>query len=163
MFGMFMGIYMILLLMYATCSLGCLLFLLTARPVTNFIRKINKLLMKNVKDGEAQLISRKRLTTVETVMGREENVTVSTGHDFIFLFDLLAHNYGLEHALKMMTHVDKDFFKLLAPRVNVKDGDIGLHHISIEWLPAEMEHLCLEHGFHLSHWSTNQNRCSIGA
>ena len=161
MFGMLMGIFMILLVMYATCSLGCLAFLLIRRPVSNFIRKINRLLKKkmragSLKDGEAQLINRKRFTTVETEMGREENVKISTGHDFIFLFDLLAHNYGLEAALKMMTYVDKDFFNLLATNVNVKDGDVGPHHISIEWSPAEMEHLCMEHNHALSHWSLRE-------
>ena len=154
MFGLFMGSFMILCFVYAVCSMGCLLFLLTSRPVSNFICKLNRLLKKHSGDGEAHLLGHKRETVVQLLEGAPEaSVTISAGRDFIFLFDLLAHNYGLEHALKLMTQVDKDTCAILAPEVYVKDDDVGTNHLSIEWSPAKLDDLFKEHGHSLSHWS----------
>ena len=142
MFGIFIIIYVLLLMIYAVCCGGCLLFLVTSRPVTGFVSKVNR-----YQDGgnTGTLISRKRTTVMETEEGRLDDVVISTGFDFLFLFDLLAHNYGLEQALKSMTYVDKDFYKLMAPTVTVKDNDVGSHHITVEWTQTQMESLLEEH------------------
>ena len=106
MFGIFIVIYILLLMIYAVCCGGCLLFLVTSRPVTGFISKVNRY---QGGGNTGTLISRKRTTIMETEDGLLDDVVISTGHDFLFLFDILAHNYGLEQALKSMTYVDKDF------------------------------------------------------
>ena len=133
MFSIFIVIYGLLLLLYGICSMGCLLFLVTSRPVTAFMSRVNKL------SGSGQKIDRKRTTIVEKEEGVKDDVVLSEGHDFLFLFDLLAHNYGLELALKSMTYVDKDFYKLMSPKVTVKNEEIGCNDISVEWTPSQME------------------------
>ena len=142
MFSIFIVIYGLLLVLYGICSMGCLMFVVTSRPVTAFMSRVNKLLRCGKK---RKLISRKRVTVVEKEEGVKDDVVLSMGHDFFFLFDLLAHNYGLELALKSMTYVDKDFYNLMSPMVTVKNIDIGCNDMTVEWTPSQMETLLEEH------------------
>ena len=142
MFSIFIVIYGLLLVLYGICSMGCLMFVVTSRPVTAFMSTVNKLSGSGQK---STLIHRKRTTVVEKEEGLKDDVVLSEGHDFLFLFDLLAHNYGLELALKSMTYVDKDFYNLISPKVTVKNMDIGCNDITVEWTPSQMEILLEEH------------------
>jgi hypothetical protein len=78
----------VLVALYGFMSVGALVWCFKFRAVTRLLHKIEKM---------------------ESLVSHDE------GKDFLFLFDLLAHNCGLEATLRVLTHSDDNFCKICRP------------------------------------------------
>lgn len=130
-----------LMVLYALCSFGCLMFCWGFRPVTNFLNTVISLSKKqrtNTNDTN-NMKKRKSIWNIEDGNSRtfDKDHFDYPGKDFVFLFDLLGHNYGLESTLKMLSHTDRGFTNLLTPIAAVKKVEIN--KLSVEWCPSELE------------------------
>ena len=65
------------------------------------------------------------LDTIEAQKGESNSLTRlkdSSGEDFLFLFDLLAHSCGLESTLRVLTHSDETFYDIVKPCYDIANG-----------------------------------------
>jgi hypothetical protein len=70
--------------------------------------------------------------------------TCSQGRDFLFLFDLLAHNCGLEATLRVLTHSDDNFYEICKPTLHTKV--LEEDKLKISWIPADIERWMRDEG-----------------
>ena len=107
----------LLIMFHALLSLGAIIWCFKFRAVSNLLKKIEAM-----------------RSAWETDLTNQEN----GGMDFLFLFDLLAHNCGLEATLRVLTHSDENFHEICrphVPKVVVREED----KLKIAWGPADIE------------------------
>jgi hypothetical protein len=112
-----------LLACHGILSIGAIIWCWKFRAVTN--------LLKNI-EGKRSI--------------REPGLdTPSQGLDFLFLFDLLAHNCGLESTLRVLTHSDDNFYKICKPTL---ESNVLLEEdkLKISWIPADIERWMRDEG-----------------
>ena len=107
----------LLLLLHGLLSIGAIVWCFKFRSVSNLLKKIEAM-----------------RSAWETDLTSQDN----GGMDFLFLFDLLAHNCGLEATLRVLTHSDDNFHEICrpnAPKIVVREED----KLKISWGPADIE------------------------
>ena len=137
-FHLFHLLHFGVMVVYALCCVGCLVFCLGFRPVTNFIFSVcslSEVIANGTQNGKKH-VSLWNVESGDLRKFNRENINYP-GKDFIFLFDLLAHNYGLESTLKMLSHCDQEFHNLLTPKATVQKRKID--KLLVEWSPCELE------------------------
>ena len=114
----------LLLLMHCLLSVGAIIWCFKFRAVSNLLKKIEAM-----------------RSAWETDLTNEDG----GGMDFLFLFDLLAHNCGLESTLRVLTHSDDNFHEICrpnAPKIVVREED----KLKISWRPADIERWMRDQG-----------------
>ena len=107
----------LLLLMHGLLSVGAIIWCFKFRAVSNLLKKIEAM-----------------RSAWETDLTNQDG----GGMDFLFLFDLLAHNCGLEATLRVLTHSDDNFHEICrpnVPKIVVREED----KLKISWRPADIE------------------------
>ena len=107
------------LAVHGALSLGALVWCWKFRDVSNLLRKI-----ENMRRNEWEP------NLVEEYGG---------GKDFFFLFDLLAHNCGLESTLRVLTHSDDYFYEICKPNLDESCLFVEEDKLKVSWLPADIE------------------------
>ena len=92
----------ILLILHLLCSFTAIMWCLFFRSITNLLKTI-----ENEKSEDSSSFRK---------------VKEMSGHDFFFLFDLLAHSCGLEATLRVLTHSDETFYKICKPEFDMISG-----------------------------------------
>ena len=90
---------------------------------------------------------------VKTLKESEKQVLVkSNGMDFLFLFDMIAHNCGIPATLRVLTYIAPRFTEFCVPHLKIKDLEMTESTLSISWNPPPLlkingkqyHHLCLQ-------------------
>jgi hypothetical protein len=124
-------VQVVLMLLVAACSAGSLLWCLCLRSVSRLLIKIED----DHPDWDFG------------------GLEPGKGKDFLFLFDLLSHNSGIESTLRVLTHADDTFRRICIPKVcfivmlsKYIDSQISNEcvrveedKLKIEWKPAGLE------------------------
>ena len=118
-FFLMLWIQSALLAAHGTLSLGALIWCWKFRDVSSLLRKIDKM----------------RRSEWEPSLNGEEG----GGKDFLFLFDLLAHNCGLESTLRVLTHSDDYFYEICKPNLDENCLLVEEDKLKVSWLPADIE------------------------
>ena len=65
----------------------------------------------------------------------------TTGKDFLFLFDMLAHTSGIESTLRVLTHADETFRQICLPGLRNDAAHIKVEEdkVKVVWNPASLE------------------------
>jgi hypothetical protein len=64
----------------------------------------------------------------------------TSGEDFLFLFDLLAHSCGLESTLRVLTHSDPTFYEICKPNIDpALQLELEEDKLKVIWAPADIE------------------------
>ena len=73
----------------------------------------------------------------------------TTGRDFLFLFDMLAHTSGIESTLRVLTHADETFRRICLPKLRNDSTHIRVEEdkVKVIWSPASLENW-LQHNSH---------------
>ena len=73
----------------------------------------------------------------------------TSGRDFLFLFDMLAHTSGIESTLRVLTHADETFRRICLPKLRNDTTHIRVEEdkVKVIWSPASLENW-LEHNSH---------------
>lgn len=109
----------VMLILHGTLSLIGLLWSFKFRPVAKLLKKIYK----------------------DRGILNQPLAVRSNGEDFLFLFDFLAHSYGLESTLRVLTHVDQVFHAICKPNLDVESHVcVEEDKVQIKWREAEIEH-----------------------
>ena len=111
----------LLLLFHGLLSVGAIVWCFKFRAISNLLGKIEAM-----------------RSAWETDLANEDGVGGGGGMDFLFLFDLLAHNCGLEATLRVLTHSDDNFHEICkpnTPKISVLEED----KLKISWRPADLE------------------------
>ena len=103
---------------HGALSLGALVWCWKFRDVSNLLRKI-----ENMRRSEWE----------PSLVGE------GGGKDFLFLFDLLAHNCGLESTLRVLTHSDDYFYQICKPNLDENCLFVEEDKLKVSWLPADIE------------------------
>jgi hypothetical protein len=65
---------------------------------------------------------------------------LGVSYDFLFLFDLLAHSFGLEPTLRVLTHSDLIFYQICKPNIDlVSNLKLFEDKVKVTWSPADIE------------------------
>ncbi|TRY63902.1 hypothetical protein TCAL_14320 [Tigriopus californicus] len=108
-----------LLLLHGVLSLIALLWSVEFRPVAKLLSKI---------DQDRQSLN-------------QPQIVRSSGEDFLFLFDFLAHSYDLESTLRVLTHSDEVFHAICKPNLLLEhDVHVEEDKVEIKWREAEIDH-----------------------
>ncbi len=120
----------VFLVLHGSMSVGVLIWSCRYRAVTRLLKNIEQ--TKNARDEESS-----------------EIFSHSRNNDFLFLFDLLAHNCGLESTLRVLTHSDENFYKVCKP--NLEDNCLELEEdkLKVTWFPADIELWTRDKGSHV--------------
>ena len=90
---------------------------------------------------------------VRTLKESEKQILVkSNGMDFLFLFDMIAHNCGIPATLRVLTYIAPRFTEFCVPQIDMKDLKMTESTLSITWKPPPLQkvngkqyhHLCLQ-------------------
>ena len=73
----------------------------------------------------------------------------TSGRDFLFLFDMLAHTSGIESTLRVLTHADETFRRICLPKLRNDTTHIRVEEdkVKVIWSPASLENW-LQHNSH---------------
>ena len=101
------------------CSAGSLVWCLYYRSISNLLNDME-----------------------EVSSAKDIIIQIKEGKDFIFLFDLLAHNLGIESTLRVLTHSDDTFHQICRPRLKTSENDyvqVEENKVKVVWQAARIE------------------------
>ena len=79
---------------------------------------------------------------LKTLKGKkEEDLVKADGKDFVFLFDLIAHNCGVPATLRVLTHTAPRFKQFCQPKLRIDSLWMNESSLSISWEPPQLQEI----------------------